>query len=78
MNQTKDLMLAKLGETGDRAEAVKCLYHSADGRKHQCNVVELPAGELDSFSARSENHVYFQTKGDRIEAWNMLLLHSLS
>ena len=75
---TRDLMLAKLDETGDRPEEVVCYYRLGDGKRHECTVQELPVRMLESFFARTDKYVYVQRTKECIDAWDIVLVHCLT
>ena len=78
MADTRALMLGKLEETGDRPEEVACYYRLGDGKRYHCAVQELPAGQLGSFFARSDEYVYLQRAKECIDAWDIVLVHCLT
>ncbi|MDA2927812.1 hypothetical protein MYX78_11395 [Acidobacteria bacterium AH-259-G07] len=69
---TRDLLLAKLDETGDRPEEVACHYRLGGGKRHHGTLQELPAGQLGSFLALSDKYLYVQRANERIDAWDMM------
>ena len=69
MSNTKDLMLAKLQETGDQPEEVICEFDLGENR-FKCSLQELPDGYLISFCARSDNFHYVPNPSGEIAAWD--------